>query len=326
MLIKNAILHIIKNDGNPSLYSETELDIDSEICEAFITKHVKKLWNTPTAREATFQAGSAVYQNLQNYISKEMSFKDLSKMMAERFNEILNLHVDIPPADLMVVRFDVKYDHYLALFKLNYNECYSHEAKGDGNSIVKCNAVLPFGSGKVEEACLIPFNPMVIKLIEKAHPVNGEAVNYFSEMFLECETSLSRKESAQIIDEVTDEFVHEYYQDDVKTHALIKTAMTEEAEDADGIVSMDNVASRVFEDPEAKQTFVHTMRDAGIVEDISLGAKFVKQQFGTHKLKAENGIEVKFPADLVEDEGQIEIDQHSDGSLTVTLKRLRVKA
>ena len=325
MEIKNAILHIIKNDGNPSVYSESELDIDSETCEAFINKHVKKLWNTPTTREATFQAGSAVYQELQSYLSRETSFKDLSIMLAERLSDIVNMHTDIPPADLMVVRFDVKQDQFLALFKLNYNECFTHQAAEDGNNIVKCSTILPFGSGKVEEACLIPFSPMLIKLIEKAHPVNGEAVNYFSEMFLECETNLSRKESAQIINEVTDEFMQDFFENDIKTHAMVKTAMTQEAEETEGIISMDNVAARVFEDEEIKHNFVHTMREAGIMEDIPLGAKFVKQQFGTHKLKSENGIELKFPAELAEDTGQMEIERHSDGTVTFVLKRMRVK-
>jgi len=326
MEIKNAILHIIKNDGNPSLYSETELDIDSETCEAFISKHIKRLMNNPSTREATFSADSPVYKGLQSYTQRQTSFKDFSINLAERFSEILNKYVDIPPSDLLIVRFDVKHDNYLALIKLNYNECYSHETGGAGNNLVKCHTVLPFGSGKVEEACLIPFNPMLVKLIEKAHPVNGEMVNYFSELFLECETALSRKETAQIISEVSDEFVQEYCKSDIKTKALVKTAMTEEAEEADGVVSMDNVAARAFDKNEdLKREFVHSLREAGIVEDIPLGAKFVKQQFGTQKLKAENGIEIKFPAELAVDDGQMEIEQHSDGSVTVILKRLRVQ-
>ena len=325
MQIKNAILHIIKNDGSLSAYSETELDIDSEICEAFISKHIRKLWNSPATREATFQAESAVYHSLHSYLAGETGFKDLSLMLAERLDQILNLHTLIPPADLMVVRFDVKQDQFLALFKLNYNECFIHEAGQDGNRLLKCSNVLPFNSGKVEEACLIPFSPMLIKLIEKAHPVGGEAVNYFSEMFLECETAPSRKESAMLIHEVTGEFVQAYCENDLKTHAVIKNAMTEEAVESEGVLSIENVAGRAFEDRDTKQNFVHTMRDAGIVEDLPLGAKFTKQQFGTHKLKAENGIEIKFPAELAEDSGQMEIQQHSDGSVTLVLKRLRVK-
>ena len=325
MEIKNAILHIIKNDGNPSVYSETELDTDSEICEAFISKHVKKLMNNPATREATFKAESAVYTAIQSYIQRESNFKDMALSLATRFSEFLNRYVDIPPADLLIVRFDIKQDQYLALFKLNYNECFTHEANGAANNLVKCSAVLPFSGGKVEEACLIPFNPMLIKLIEKAHPADGEMVNYFSELFLECEAALSRKETAQIINEVTEEFLSEYFNSDIKTSALLKTAMTEEADEAGGIVSMDNVAARAFEDESIKREYIHTLREAGIVEDMPLGAKFVKQQFGTQRLKAENGIEVKFPAELAVDDDHMEIVRHTDGSLTLTLKHLRVQ-
>jgi len=325
MEIKNAILHILKNDGNPSVYSESELDIDSEVCEAFISKHAKKLMNNPATREATFQAESVVYGDLQKYLSREISFKDLALTLGTRLSDIMNLHPDIPPADLLVVRFDVKYDSYLGIFKLNYNECFTHESGGSGNSLVKCSTVLPFGGGKVEEACLIPLDVMVIKLIEKSHNVGGESVYYFSEMLLECETALSRKEQVQIINEVADEFVQDYFDSDIKTQALVKTAMTEEAEDADGIVSMDNVAARIFEDESVKRDFVHTLREAGIVEDMVLGTKFVKQQFGTQRLKAENGIEIKFPAELAIEDDQMEIEQHSDGSVTVTLKRMRIQ-
>lgn len=317
MEIKNAILHIIKNDGSPSVYSETELDIDSEVCEAFINKHIKKLWNNAATREATFRPDSAVYQSLQSYTKREMHFKDLALSLGHRFSEILGGHKDIPSSDLMIVHFDVKQDQYLAIFKLNYNECFTHEAKENATNLVKCQAVLPFSSGKVEEACLIPFSPMLIKLIE--------ANEYFSEEFLECESSLSRKETAQIINEVAGEFVQEYFNSDIRTHALVKTAITEEAEEADGVLSMDNVAARAFEDENARRDFVHTMRDAGIVEDHQLGAKYVKQQFGTQKFKAENGIEVKFPAELAVDGDQVEIEQHSDGSVTVVLKRMRIQ-
>lgn len=324
MEIKNAILHIIKNDGSPSIYSETELDIDSEVCEVFISKHVKKLTNNPATREATFNVDSVVYHALKSYMERATSFKDLALQLGARLSEIIANQQDIPPSDLLIVRFDLKQDQFLAIIKLNYNECYSHEAGESANNIIKCNA-LPFGSGKVDEACLIPFNPMVIKLIEKPHSINGEMVNYFSEIFLESDASLSRKETAQIISEVSEEFVQEHFESDIKTSALLKTAMAEEAEEADGIVSMENVAQRAFTDDTIKNNYIHTMREAGIIEDMPLGAKFVKQQFGTQRLKAENGIEIKFPADLAVDEEQMEINQHPDGSVTLTLKRLRLQ-
>jgi len=325
MQIKNAILHILKNDGNPSLFSVNELDIDSEVCEAFIGKHVKKLFNNPATREATFSPDSMIYQSMQGYKSGITNFKETAQIIAERLSEIINKHVDIPPADLLIVNFEVKHDSFFAVLKLNYKECFTHRTnEGTDNQLVKYTAVLPFDGGKVEEACLIPLDPMMIKLIEKPHLVDGSPTNYFSELFLECETAPSRKETAQIINEVADEFIHGYCEDDYHLRAMVKTAMTEEAEEADGVVSMDNVAARAFSDDGIKAEFVHTMREAGIVADMPLGAKFVKQQFGTQRIKADNGVEVKFPAELAIDGEQVEITKHNDGTLTVTLKRLRV--
>ena len=325
MKISNAILHILKNDGNPSVFSANELDIDSEVCEAFIGKHVKKLFNNPATREATFSQDSVVYQTMQDYKNGSTNFKDAARTIAEHLSEIINKHVDIPPADLMIVNFEVKHDRFFAVLKLNYKECFTHRTNdGADNQLVKYTAVLPFDGGKVEEACLIPLEPMLIRLIEKPHLVDGTPTNYFSELFLECETTPSRKETAQTINDVADEFIQGFCDNDFHLKAMVKTAMTEEAEEADGVVSMDNVATRAFSDDGIKAEFVHTMREAGIVADMPLGAKFVKQQFGTQRIKADNGVEVKFPAELAIDGEQVEITKHNDGTLTVTLKRLRV--
>ena len=58
-------------------------------------------------------------------------------------------------------------------------------------------------------------------------------------------------------------------------------------------------------------------------QDLPLGERVVKAQFASHKIKADNGVELKFPAQLaVEDE--VEITKNADGSVTVLLKNLRV--
>jgi len=57
---------------------------------------------------------------------------------------------------------------------------------------------------------------------------------------------------------------------------------------------------------------------------LSLGERVVKQQFATHKIKAENGVEIKFPAQLAAEEDEIEITKNPDGTVTVLFKNLRV--
>jgi len=236
-------------------------------------------------------------------------------------------HADIPEGDLLIVHFENKREKYIAIIKLNYLECFTHQTKrspaGADNQIVKYAAVLPFGAGKTEEACLIPFDPMVLKVIEKPFSINGEMVNYFSELFLECDSSLSRKEAVQILTEISEEINEKYFDGGIDTAVRMKTALLEQAEETSGEISIESVAAKAFQDNlEARGDYIGLARDAGLRVDMMLGEKLVRQYFGTQRIKAENGIELKFPAELWEDSSSIEMITQPDGSKAVLLKNL----
>ena len=324
--IKNAILHILRNDGRASVFSEAELDIDSEICEAFIQKHVKKLINNPAVRTANFKPEAELYGLLGAYQNGEKYFKETTLAIAGKMDAIMNRFPSIPPCDMLVARVGHKSGEYLAVLLLNYQEVYASKTKDSDNQLTMCSA-LPFSSGKVEYAALITLEgaAMPISLIEKPATIDGNSVLYFSEIFLECETSPSKKEQAELINEVTTEFVDEYFQRDPKVSAKIKSAMVVEAEAEEGFISMDNVAAQAFEgQDEFKTQYISTLRDAGVREDLPLGQRVVKQQFSTHRIKGENGVEIRFPAELAVEEDAIEFTTHTDGTVSVLIKHLRM--
>jgi len=323
--IRNAILHILYNDGRPSVFSETELDIGSEVCEAFITKHVKKLLDNTSTRTAVFKPESPIYQLLSAYQSGSAYFMETATQIAHKLNSILNRYPSIPPCDLLIARVGSKDGEYLAILKLGYQEVYAHQSKNADNQLTICTA-LPFSTGKVEYACLVALDgpSMPINILEKPAIIDGENMLYFSEIFLECDSNPSKKEQAKLIDNINIEFIDEYYNGSPTVHAKIKTALLEEAEEAEGFVSMDNVAAQVFEaNDELKIQYVNTLREAGIQEDIPLGQRVVRQQFGTQRIKAENGVEIKFPAELAAEGDAVEITTHPDGSISVFFKNLR---
>jgi len=323
--IRNAILHILHNDGRPSVFSEAELDIDSEVCETFIAKHVKKLMDNPGVRTATFKPESPVYQLLSAFQSGNAYFTQTATGIAKKLDEIMQRNPSIPPCDLLLTRVGSKHGEYFAILQLGYQEVYAHRSKGTDNQLTVCSA-LPFATGKVEYACLIALDgpSMPISILEKPAVIDGEAVLYFSELFLECETSPSKKEQAKLIDDINVEFVHEYYNNSPTVQAKIKTALLEEAQDSEGFVSMDNVAAQVFEAAdELKFQYLNSLRDAGIKDDLPLGNRVVRQQFGTQKIKAENGVEIKFPAELAAQGEEVEITTHVDGTISVLFKHLR---
>ena len=325
MKIRNAILHSLNNSS--CVLSDTELDIDSETCSAFITKHVKKLLDNPASKEATFTSKSEVYKQIGDLKDGKRHFKDVCAQIGHKLSEIMKQNASIPEGDLLIVQFDNKHDRYIAIIKLNYMECFTHQTKrsasGADNQIVKYAAVLPFDTGKAEEACLIPFDPMVLKVIEKPFEINGEMVNYFTELFLECDSSLSKKEAAQILNEITEEINEKYFDGSIDAVARIKTALLEQAEEASGEISIESVAAKAFgNNLEIRGDYVELARDAGLRADMMLGEKFVRQQFGMQRIKAENGIELKFPAELWGDGSSIEVIRQPDGSKSIVLKNL----
>jgi len=325
MKIRNAILHSLNNSS--CILSDTELDIESETCSAFINKHVKKLLDNPASKEATFTAKSEVYKQIRDLKEGKRYFKDACVQIGRRLSEIMKQNAAIPEGDLLIVQFENKHDHYIAIIKLNYMECFTHQIKrssaGADNQIIKYSAVLPFDTGKAEEACLIPFDPMVLKVIEKPFEINGEMVNYFSEIFLECDSSLSKREAAQILNEISDEINEKYFDGGIDAAARIKNALLEEAEETNGEISIEGVAAKAFAgNLEARGDYIGLARDAGLRADMMLGEKFVRQQFGTQRIKAENGVELKFPAELWGDSSSIEMVRQPDGSNAILLKNL----
>ena len=311
--IRNAILHVLYGAGKSAVLSETELDIDSETCEVFILKHVKKLFDSSIVRKATFKPSSEVYKYLLDY----NNFIKTTHILTEIFNS--KKPSNIEPCDLLFAKIIHKTGVYMAILKLGYQEVYTHNISNSDNQIKK-HMALP--NGKVEYAALIELNgtSMPINIIEKPVIVDGESILYFSELFLECETSLSQKEQAILLNEANEEFVMEYYKRDPALSAKINTAISQENE----IISIENIAEKVFNDSDIKEKYVNTIQEAGLSDEMPLENKVIKQQFGTQRIKGENGIEIKFPSELVANENELEIKQHNDGTVTVTIKRLRI--
>jgi len=50
---------------------------------------------------------------------------------------------------------------------------------------------------------------------------------------------------------------------------------------------------------------------------------YTRRQFGIKRFKADNGIEIKFPAELLEDAEAIQFVTNADGSVSITMRNLR---
>ena len=330
LLISNAILHTVGYADHQVSFSDVELDVDSEISIEFIGKHVRRLLKNPAAKEATFAADSQVYSMIKAFQSDEIRFKELSRQICGRLAEVLNGNEEIPPANILFAFFDHSKKSYLAIVKLNYSESFVRkqnavEGGATENHIIKNDIVLSLSAGCVEEACLIPYDPMVLRVLEKPHKVGNEDTFYFSKLFLECETQLSNKEAAEAISEIAAEVNAKYFEGNVEMAAKIKTALIQEAEEMDedsGLV-LENIVDRAFGgNNDAKDEFVALAKEYSLPHQIPLGKSYIQRTFKTQQFKAENGVELRFPAELCQDPEQIQMVANPDGSFTITLNKL----
>jgi len=317
IIINHAILHIVDNKTRKYIYSENELDIDSDMVSEFLQKHIKKVFRDSSTKEGTFNPDSGVLQIFSEYKNGAAFFADTTRKICEKLVTILDSAPDIPSADIVFVQFDVGYDSYMAILKFTHREYYGHEICSSSTCITK-NAA----AGKIEQAVIIPYEPMLLRIIEKPYPINGQPSNYFSSVFLECTPEPSKKEIAKIIKDVTEEIAEKYGDDDM-IEAKVNAALIEEALEKEGEVRLENVAAAAFEDEDMRRDFVAALRENEIIADVQLGEKFAMAQFGSYKFKASNGIEVRFPVGLMDDSEIVDIIKNDDSSLTITLKGLR---
>ena len=102
----------------------------------------------------------------------EEYFVDVSKDMANFLYQIMNSNIDIPPADLIVVRFKYGDGEYLGLLKMNYKSLYTHrtlslEEGKNTNEIIRHKSILPPESQKLSEAAIICLDDLTVQVVEK---------------------------------------------------------------------------------------------------------------------------------------------------------------
>ena len=153
--IKKAIVHILDSTIGMPVLSDEELDFGSEFSD-FLKEHISKISSGDDGKSCEFyKQESEVYRMLEQY--SDDFFVDISKDMADFLYSIMNSNIDIPPADLIVVRFKYGDGEYLGLLKMNYKSLYTHrtlslEEGKNTNEIIRHKSILPPESQKLSEA------------------------------------------------------------------------------------------------------------------------------------------------------------------------------
>ncbi len=327
--IKNVIVHILDSTIGMPVLSDTELEYGSEVAE-FLKEHIARISSGDDAKECRFyKEESEVYHLLNAYADED--FVSVSKDIATQLYGIMNSNIDIPAADLMVVRFKEGEDEYLALLKMNYKSLYTHrtmateDGEGNSNEIIRHKSILPSETQRLTEAAIIRLQDLALWVIEKKYEVNGEKTNYFSFLFLKCSAHLSHKSKLSIVSRAVESVQKEGYDETERFEKLMraKSIIQEEIEEKGGFV-VEELAERIFEEqPELKVAFQDKMEKYDMVkEEIQPQSENTVRKYQSQHLYTDTGIEIKIPMEQYKNPRSVEFITNPDGTISVLIKNI----
>ena len=327
--IRNVIVHIMDPTIGMPVLSDTELEYGSEIAE-FLKEHIVKISSGDDAKECRFyKEESEIYRMLNAYSDED--FVAVSKEIAGLLYDIMSGNIDIPAADVMVVRFREGEEEYLALLKMNYKAFYTHRtmAAGDGegnsNEIIRHKSILPSESQRLTEAAVIRLNDLALQVIERKYEVNGEKTNYFSFLFLKCSAHMSHKSKLAIVSRAVESVQKEGFDETERFEKQMraKSIIQEEIEEKGGFV-VEELAEKIFEqEPELKVAFQDKMEKYDMVkEEIQPRSDNTVRKYQSQHLYTDTGIEIKIPMEQYKNPQSVEFITNPDGTISVLIKNI----
>ncbi len=325
--IRKVIVHIMDSTIGMPVLSDTELEYGSELAD-FIKEHIAKISSGDDAKECRFyQEESEVYHILEQYADE--SFVDISKDIAALLYDIMSSNIDIPAADLIVVRFQYDAEEYLALLKMNYKSLYTHRTmpleEGNSNEIIRHKSILPSESQRLTEAAIIRLDDLAVWTVEKKYEVNGEKTNYFSFLFLKCSSHLSHKSKLSIVNRAIEGVQKEGYDETERFSKQMeaKRVIQEEIEENGGF-TVEEIAEKIFyEKPELKVAFQDKMEKYDMVkEEIKPQSENTVKKYQSQHLYTDTGIEIKIPMEQYKNPRSVEFITNPDGTVSVLIKNI----
>jgi len=327
--IKRIIVHILDPAIGMPVLSDTELEYGSEVAE-FVREHIGKICAGDDAKECRFyERESEVYRLLAEY--EDENFIGASQEIAGLLYEIMGANIDIPPADLMVVRFKEGEEEYLALLKMNYRTLYTHrtmplkEGEGNSNELIRHKSILPSRTQRLEEAAVISLADFSLQVVEKKYEVNGEKTDYFSYLFLKCSAHLSHKSKLSILGRAVENVQKEGFAETERFERQMraKRIIQEEMEEKGGFV-VEEIADKIFEgEPELRTAFQDKMEKYDMVkETIEPKSENTVRKYQSQHLFTDTGIEIKIPMEQYKNPKCVEFITNPDGTVSVLIKNI----
>ena len=259
----------------------------------------------------------------------DTKFVEISREIADKLYRIMIQQDSIPSADLLVAIATIDGKKMLGIVKLNYKEGFTHfvdyNNSATSNRIIKHKVIFSTEGQKTDEGVMIDLVNHKLMITEKEYLIDGDKINYFSEIFLKCKPEISKNEAVKIVNKVAKEINKKYFDSDFTKDVVVQEAIHDEIQETSKI-NICTLAQKAFKDnKEIQEEYIEEVKKAGVKEEITFVGEEPEKKFSKHKIKTENGIELSVPTDIYKDKNAIEFINNPDGTISILITNVKIK-
>lgn len=325
--LEKAILHVLDKNSSMPIFSEGLVSLEDDAIYNFITMNLKKMYDDNSTKSGVLNETNELF----NFIEKiDEKFVEVSREIADKLYGIMINQDSIPSADLLVALATINGRRMLGIIKLNYKEGFTHfvdyTSEAASNKIIKHKVIFATEGQKSDEGVLIDLTDYKLKITEKEYLIDGDKLNYFSEIFLKCKVvEISKNEAIKIVNKVAKEINKKYFDSDFTKDVKVKETIYDEIQETSKI-NVCKIAEKAFENnKEIQQEYIEEVKKAGVKEEIVLTGEEPEKKFSKHKLKTDNGIELNIPTDIYKNKDAIEFINNPDGTISILITNVKIK-
>lgn len=328
MKVNHAILHILDFESAVNVMSQRELDLDTRAVRSFVTSHLRRARTSGDNKRGAFTEDSAFAGELKSFFFGERDFIDLSQQIAEFVSGELAKAEKIESTDVFVADFEDDDDvRWFAVMLMNSRMAFMHEVAREGgevrNDIARHYAILPSPSQKVASFALVRASTMDVYFQDKKRKIAGEDTFLIPDGLLQCETGVSGKEAIDAVTRVVEQVAEEHGANTAVALAKAKAAVAEAVEEDEELPPWDIVDEAFEDEPVMRDAIKASLQEEHLPERVPVErAQVERAAVRNHKIRTDTGIEISFPAEMVDNPDYIEFVSEPNGLISISLRNI----
>lgn len=328
MKVNHVILHILDFESAVNVMSQRELDLDTRAVRSFVTSHLRRARTSGDNKRGAFAEDSAFAGELKSFFFGERDFIDLSQQIAEFVSGELAKAEKIESTDVFVADFEDDDDvRWFAVMLMNSRMAFMHEVAREGgevrNDIARHYAILPSPSQKVASFALVRASTMDVYFQDKKRKIAGEDTFLIPDGLLQCETGVSGKEAIDAVTRVVEQVAEEHGANTAVALAKAKAAVAEAVEEDEELPPWDIVDEAFEDEPVMRDAIKASLQEERLPERVPVErAQVERAAVRNHKIRTDTGIEISFPAEMVDNPDYIEFVNEPNGLISISLRNI----